>query len=173
VKKKVELFIEFMNTLSTGTWFAIVIPLMLIGGGIVCLFFDFAPNPFVNYVDSVIAFAIFLLCVIAIVAISHALYQWISDAIKDIKESYAKVKKLAEIQESNKEGKRFLSMVDGKILDIRYAPGQQVKRGDTLFIIESCKMEMELLADKDGVIGEILVSKGDDVSKGDCLVLFL
>mgnify|MGYP000750850219 CR=1 FL=1 len=39
--------------------------------------------------------------------------------------------------------------------------GQQIKKGDTIFIIESMKVMSEVQSEFDGVVKEILVSDGD------------
>lgn len=41
--------------------------------------------------------------------------------------------------------------------------GQQVKKGDTIFIIESMKVMSEIQSEFDGVVKEILVNSGDSV----------
>ena len=58
----------------------------------------------------------------------------------------------------------------GNILDVRVAPGDSVKAGDTLLILEAMKMENESSAPQDGTIATIDVRKGDTVSSGDLLV---
>ena len=58
----------------------------------------------------------------------------------------------------------------GNILDVRVAPGDSVKAGDTLLILEAMKMENEISAPQDGTIATIDVRKGDTVSSGDLLV---
>ena len=58
----------------------------------------------------------------------------------------------------------------GNILDVRIAPGDSVKAGDTLLILEAMKMENEISAPQDGTIATIDVRKGDTVSSGDLLV---
>lgn len=42
-------------------------------------------------------------------------------------------------------------------------PGQKVKKGDTVCIVEAMKMMNQIEADKDGTIGEILVDNGQPV----------
>ena len=48
----------------------------------------------------------------------------------------------------------------GTINAVKVASGQQVKKGDVLFILEAMKMENEIYADKDGKIGQVFVQKG-------------
>lgn len=58
----------------------------------------------------------------------------------------------------------------GSIVEIRVAPGQPVKKGQVLVILEAMKMENEIPADRDGVVGAVPVSKGDAVNTGDALL---
>lgn len=48
--------------------------------------------------------------------------------------------------------------------------GQQVKKGDTVCIVEAMKMMNQIEADKDGTIGEILVEDGQAVEFDQPLV---
>ncbi len=50
------------------------------------------------------------------------------------------------------------------------APGQTVKQGDRLAVLEAMKMEHSLLAARDGTVAEVLVAEGDQVSAGAALV---
>lgn len=49
--------------------------------------------------------------------------------------------------------------------------GKQVKRGDTLCIVEAMKMMNQIEADKDGVVTQILVENGQPVEYGQPLVV--
>lgn len=57
----------------------------------------------------------------------------------------------------------------GKILAIKANPGQAVKRGDTIIILEAMKMENEITAPEDGTIASVNVAVGDSVESGDTL----
>lgn len=49
-------------------------------------------------------------------------------------------------------------------------PGNAVKAGDTLIILEAMKMEQQFTAPHDGVVARILCREGDQVSAGTELV---
>lgn len=49
-------------------------------------------------------------------------------------------------------------------------PGQAVKEGDRLAVLEAMKMEHSLLAARDGVVAEVLVEEGAQVTAGAALV---
>ena len=63
-----------------------------------------------------------------------------------------------------------LSIIPGTILDILVKPGQEVKKGDELMILEAMKMQNLLKAAFDGTIKTIAVKKGDKVAKGTLLL---
>jgi len=48
-------------------------------------------------------------------------------------------------------------------------PGQQVKAGDTLFILESMKMEIPIEASEAGTVSRVFVEPGSPVNAGDLL----
>lgn len=58
----------------------------------------------------------------------------------------------------------------GNILDVRVKPGDSVKSGDTLVILEAMKMENEIAAPQDGTIATVDVHKGDTVGSGDLMI---
>ena len=60
----------------------------------------------------------------------------------------------------------------GLVLEIMVKPGDIIKKGDALIILEAMKMENILKADHDGIISEILVAKGDSVEKNQVLIRF-
>lgn len=57
----------------------------------------------------------------------------------------------------------------GNILDVKVKPGDSVKAGDTLLILEAMKMENEISAPQDGTVATIDVRKGDVVDSGALL----
>lgn len=58
----------------------------------------------------------------------------------------------------------------GTILKVVVTPGQTVKQGDTLVILEAMKMENEIVAPSDGVVNEILVQTNDRVQSNQLLL---
>ena len=57
----------------------------------------------------------------------------------------------------------------GKVFQIPTKPGQSVKKGDAVIIIEAMKMEIGVTAPEDGTIASIDVQVGDMVESGDVL----
>ena len=58
----------------------------------------------------------------------------------------------------------------GTILEIKVKQGDEVKRGDTLLIMEAMKMENNIKTDIDGTVQVVKVNNGDAVLEGDVLV---
>lgn len=65
--------------------------------------------------------------------------------------------------------KTIKAPMPGTIIDVKVNPGQSVKRGDVLFILEAMKMENEIMAGEEGVIASVAVSKGTTVNTDDLL----
>ncbi len=63
------------------------------------------------------------------------------------------------------------SPLPGVILTIDCKVGDQVKRGQKLFVLEAMKMENVIPSDRDGEVVEIKVGKGDSVLEGADLVI--
>lgn len=58
----------------------------------------------------------------------------------------------------------------GLVLQSLVAPGDEVKKGDALLILEAMKMENIIKSPGDGTVGEIAVQKGQAVDKGQVLL---
>ena len=58
----------------------------------------------------------------------------------------------------------------GMVTEVAVSPGQLVKAGDKLVVLEAMKMLTTVSANSDGVIAEVLVKKGDQVESDDLLV---
>ena len=64
----------------------------------------------------------------------------------------------------------ILSFIPGTIIEIFIIPGQNVKKGDILMILDAMKMQNRLKCNMDGTVKSISVKKGDKVSKGTVLI---
>ncbi len=60
--------------------------------------------------------------------------------------------------------------VPGSVWKVIVSPGQEVKKGDSLIIVESMKMEFSLEAPCDGYVHTAFVKSGDGVQAGQLLV---
>ena len=58
----------------------------------------------------------------------------------------------------------------GTIMKVNVAPGQAVKKGDVLCVLEAMKMENDISAPQDGVVASVNVQKGASVQTDEVLV---
>jgi acetyl/propionyl-CoA carboxylase alpha subunit len=71
--------------------------------------------------------------------------------------------------ESHQSEQGLTAPVPGKVVKVFTSPGSAVQKNQTLFILESMKMEFEVKASKEGTIKEISVKSGDQVLSGQSL----
>ncbi len=64
---------------------------------------------------------------------------------------------------------RLVAPIPGRVSRVLVEPGQEVKRGEGIIVLEAMKMENELRAPRDGVIGVIEVNEGQGVEGGALL----
>ena len=67
-------------------------------------------------------------------------------------------------------GEAVSAPLAGNVIKILVKPGQAVKAGDTVLMLEAMKMETNVSAPIDGQISHIDVSEGDSVTLGDVLL---
>jgi len=58
----------------------------------------------------------------------------------------------------------------GTVVRVLIEAGDEVKTGDTLFVLEAMKMETEVTAPRDGVVRSVDVAVGDAVQGGQVLI---
>ncbi len=66
----------------------------------------------------------------------------------------------------------IVSPLQGVLADIRVKPGQAVKSGQVIFIIQAMKMENEITAPRDGTVAEVKVENGANVQTGAVLAIY-
>ena len=62
------------------------------------------------------------------------------------------------------------AMMPGRVISVEVKPGDEVKRGQTVCVIESMKMEQAIASPGDGRVRSVPVSAGDSVQRGQTLV---
>lgn len=87
-------------------------------------------------------------------------------------ERTARLKKSMSQSVSQKVAKDLKAPMPGLVVAIEVQPGQHLKKGDGLIIIEAMKMENEIKAPFDCVVKEIKVQVRQAVEKGQVLVVF-
>jgi biotin carboxyl carrier protein len=70
------------------------------------------------------------------------------------------------------DGKILTAPMPGVVLAVRVKAGDKVKRGEEVCLLESMKMELNILASADGVVKKVCVSQGQNVAHGAILVEF-
>ncbi|NOT74780.1 MAG: biotin/lipoyl-binding protein [Cyclobacteriaceae bacterium] len=60
----------------------------------------------------------------------------------------------------------------GLIIDLRIKPGDVVKAGDALLVLEAMKMENIIKAPNEGTVKSVKIKKGDTVEKNQLLIEF-
>ena len=68
-------------------------------------------------------------------------------------------------------GAQVKSPLPGSVVKVCVSEGQDVKKGDTLLILESMKMENPILAEQDGKVAQVAVAAGQTVMQDDLLVV--
>ena len=71
-----------------------------------------------------------------------------------------------------KDPRRLTAVIPGLILDLLVKPGDRVRAGQGLLILEAMKMQNHISAHDEGTIKAIHVAPGDTVTKGQLLVEF-
>jgi pyruvate carboxylase subunit B len=62
------------------------------------------------------------------------------------------------------------SPISGRIVNIKVKPGDEVKEGDVLFVVEAMKMENEVHSPISGVVEEVLAQVGETVNPDEVVV---
>ena len=61
--------------------------------------------------------------------------------------------------------------ITGVIVEISVSVGEEISDGDLLVVIESMKMENEILSEYDGTVKEILIRQNQNVSQEDPMLI--
>jgi 3-methylcrotonyl-CoA carboxylase alpha subunit len=77
----------------------------------------------------------------------------------------------ADARDADKSGK-LIAPMPGKIVAVHVAPGDAVKRGQKLIVLEAMKMEHTILAPADGVVARVRFKAGEQAAEGEELVGF-
>lgn len=72
----------------------------------------------------------------------------------------------------NQSKKEVKAPMPGLILEILVKEGQEVKKGDKLYVLEAMKMENVIKSPQDGTISMISTSVGDSVEKNNTIMAF-
>ncbi|WP_394823929.1 acetyl/propionyl/methylcrotonyl-CoA carboxylase subunit alpha [Pendulispora albinea] len=103
-----------------------------------------------------------------------ARYAWHGDALwldaEGVTETYAdRTYRPAEAAAPGADG-IVRAHMDGKIVRVGIAPGDEVEKGHVLVVVEAMKLELEFAAPIAGTVHEVNVRAGDQVATGQVLV---
>ncbi|MFW6045450.1 MAG: acetyl/propionyl/methylcrotonyl-CoA carboxylase subunit alpha [Natronomonas sp.] len=72
---------------------------------------------------------------------------------------------------STAEGEVVEAEMQGTILEVNVAEGDEVAAGDVLCVLEAMKMENDVLAERGGTVAEVGIQAGDSVDQGDAMIV--
>ncbi len=75
-------------------------------------------------------------------------------------------------QRSARAGGSTRAALAGNVFKVLVKPGDHIKTGDVLLVLEAMKMETEVVSAQDGEVNEVHVAEGDKVEVDDLLVSF-
>jgi 3-methylcrotonyl-CoA carboxylase alpha subunit len=73
---------------------------------------------------------------------------------------------IAHAGEGASEGGRLTAPMPGKVIAFLARPGEKVRSGQPLAVMEAMKMEHTIAAPHDGTVEELLYAVGDQVAEG-------
>ncbi|NOY11534.1 MAG: biotin/lipoyl-binding protein [Archaeoglobi archaeon] len=109
--------------------------------------------------------------------VSNALYKVkVDDKVVEVEVEEEVIKSVKGVPSYRPESvdlgqKVVKAMLPGTIIKILVSPGDDVKAGETLLILEAMKMENEIVSPSSGKVKEVRVSEGQRVETGDVLVV--
>jgi acetyl-CoA/propionyl-CoA carboxylase biotin carboxyl carrier protein len=69
------------------------------------------------------------------------------------------------------EGEQVTAEMQGTILSVNVAEGDEVGAGDVLCVLEAMKMENDIVANQGGTVTDVVINEGQSVEMGDALVV--
>lgn len=68
-------------------------------------------------------------------------------------------------------GVELKAPMQGTIIAVNVASGDEVKKGQVVAVLEAMKLENEIVANADGVVKEVLVTKGQTVDNQEVILI--
>lgn len=84
----------------------------------------------------------------------------------------AELDKFMPEPKNKKDASQVEAPISGVIVDVKVKPGDAVKKGQELFILEAMKMENIICAEKDAQIAAVHVKKGENTTYGQVVMEF-
>lgn len=92
--------------------------------------------------------------------------------LKVLEKRAAELMALMPVKRPPDLSKMLLSPMPGLLLSVAVEPGQEVKAGEELAVVEAMKMENVLRASQDGIIGEVKAGAGDSLAVDQVIMTF-
>ena len=106
------------------------------------------------------------------VKVNNKVYEVEVEAVDEVKGSIETKEEPVRNENVTSEGANsILAPIAGKVLDVKVKPGDMVKKGQTVAVIEAMKLENEIQSAYDGKVKDIVVKVGDDVHNKDVLIV--
>ncbi|MFA5290616.1 MAG: biotin/lipoyl-containing protein [Candidatus Izemoplasmatales bacterium] len=77
-----------------------------------------------------------------------------------------------EAPKASADGLKVVAPMQGAIIKVLVKPGDQVRKGQVLFVLEAMKLENDILAPSDGTILQVLVEINQKVDAQNPLCIF-
>ncbi|WP_299263452.1 acetyl-CoA carboxylase biotin carboxylase subunit [Halorientalis sp.] len=74
-------------------------------------------------------------------------------------------------QSATAEGQQVTAEMQGTILEVDIAEGDEVATGDVICVLEAMKMENDIVAPAGGTVEQVAIAEGESVDMGDLLVV--
>lgn len=88
-----------------------------------------------------------------------------SGALQDVSPAAAQARAAAQA-----DGEALAAPLAGTVFKVLVAPGESVRAGQPVLVLEAMKMETDVSAPRDGTVAAVNVREGDEVSVGDSLM---
>jgi acetyl-CoA/propionyl-CoA carboxylase biotin carboxyl carrier protein len=74
-------------------------------------------------------------------------------------------------QQVTAEGETINAEMQGTVLEVNVAEGDEVEAGDVVVVLEAMKMENDIVAEFGGTVAQVPVEEGQSVDQGDVLLV--
>jgi len=71
-----------------------------------------------------------------------------------------------------KDPKHLMALIPGLVLETLVKPGDRVRKGQSLLILEAMKMQNHIASPQEGTVQSLHVSPGETIPRGQLLVTF-
>jgi len=82
----------------------------------------------------------------------------------------AQISAAADIPVGGAQGEKIMAPLPGTVVAVMVSAGEQVKTNQVLLVIETMKMENELVAPRDGTVTGVFAAKGDVLESGKIVI---